>query len=150
MLYAITIRPLVASPHDIVIDYEPYDGLADDSLDQLRDLAQCDTIQMLDTSTYLEPDIISRNVNHNSNESLVLVIDDNGKFTDKRPTLPLIARNKVYDAILGPIAIVVCNNETGVDYGFTEDQIPEVLHALKEYISTFRTTARYIFPGEYE
>lgn len=150
MLYAITIRPLTGSPHDIIIDYEPYDGFASDSLEQLRSLAQCDTIQLLDTSAYLDPDIISYSVNLNANESIALVIDDNGKYTAKRPILPLIARKKVYDVILGSIAIVVCNNETGDDYGFTEDQIPEVLHGLKRYISTFRTTARYIFPGEYE
>lgn len=150
MLYAITIRPLTGSPHDIVIDYEPYDGLAEDSLEQLRELAECDTIQMLDTSAYLDPDIISYSVNIQSNESVVLVIDDNGKYTDKRPSLPLIARRKVYDVILGSIAIVVCNYESGYDYGFTEDQVPEVLQGLKQYISTFRTTARYIFPGEFD
>lgn len=150
MLYAITIRPLVGSPHDIVIDYEPYDGFADDSLDQLRHLAQCDTIQMLDTSAYLEPDLISYNINLKPNESVSLVIDDNGKYTDKRPTLPLIARKKVYDIILGSVAIVIVDNETGNDYGFTDDQISEALHGLKEYISTFHTTAHYIFPGEYE
>lgn len=125
--------------YDVMI--EPTDYV--DSLDEMYRLCECDTIDILSISNHIpEYQKLFEGIVYD-NESIDIVLDDNGKFYHKSPTLPLMHAGTMYDLIVGDIIIIVGNNDTGETYGFTSLQIIKVQRALMRYIATFKSKIKY-------
>lgn len=139
ILYAVQMHHLT----DELIEVKPVPY--EDSLEEMYRLCDCDTIDIISLRNHIpEFQHIFEGIVLD-NESIDIVLDDNGKIFKKPCTLPLFYEHRVYDIINGDIIFIIGNNDTGETYGYSRYNIDKIMSAIELYTMQFKSPLKYVF-----